>query len=180
MVSSLCFHGARRSAGRTPTTDGSDVLWLILKSLRVLAFEFADQNKIPHPFKGGMASEGRAHTFFFMKHHPQITVRAPELSARSYPRKRMNRSKLLNGARVGTSGMCSKSGWMNGDLFLEWLKFFVDNVKISEKQPALLIVANHESHRTTAVLECASSDGIIMLCVPLHTTHRLQPLDKLI
>ena len=94
-----------------------------------------------------------------------------------FPRKKEN-PRLLKDAPMGTLQLCSKNGWINGDLFLWWLKFFVSRVKPSKEESVLLVVDNHASHRTIDVLEYANEHSIIMLSVPPHTTHRLQPLDK--
>ena len=85
---------------------------------------------------------------------------------------------LLDGAPPGTLGMCSESGWINSELFLQWLQFFVVQTRPTQLRPQLLIVDNHKSHRAYDVLEYASQNHVIMLSVPPHTTHRLQPLDR--
>ena len=94
-----------------------------------------------------------------------------------FPRKRMNDPRLMDGAPPGARGMCSDSGWVNSDLFLEWLSFFVDQVKPSEEHSALLVLDNHESHRAFQVLDYATTHHVQLLTVPPHTTHRLQPMD---
>jgi hypothetical protein len=44
-------------------------------------------------------------------------------------------------------------------------------------RPRLLIIDGHNSHTTLRFLEYAESHNIIVLCLPPHTTHRLQPCD---
>ena len=63
-------------------------------------------------------------------------------------------------------------------LFLTWLKFFIEQTKPSKDKPILLIVDNHESHRSLQVLDYATEKSVILLSVPPHTTHKLQPLDR--
>ena len=41
----------------------------------------------------------------------------------------------------------------------------------------LLIVDGHNSHTTLEFLLYAERNGIVVLCLPPHTTHKLQPLD---
>jgi len=41
----------------------------------------------------------------------------------------------------------------------------------------LLILDGHESHINTAVIQYAVQQKIILLCLPSHTTHMIQPLD---
>ena len=78
------------------------------------------------------------------------------------PRKRTV-AGLLGGAPPHTLGMCSESGWINSKLFLQWLKFFVEQTRPTEQRPQLVIVDNHESHRADDVLECS-------LCHPVLPT----------
>jgi DDE superfamily endonuclease len=43
--------------------------------------------------------------------------------------------------------------------------------------PRLLIIDGHNSHTTVKFLEYAHEHNIIVLCLPPHTTHYLQPCD---
>ena len=95
-----------------------------------------------------------------------------------FPCKKMNDPRLLDATPPGTKGMCSPTGWVNIDLFRDWLEFFVQQVKPTEQRPVLLLVDNHESHRAVAVLEYALAHHMVMMSVPPHTTHKLQPLDR--
>lgn len=49
-------------------------------------------------------------------------------------------------------------------LFSDWLRRFAGIIKVSKKDPALLILDNHSSHYNLGAL-------------PLHTSHMLQPLN---
>ncbi|KAB0802144.1 hypothetical protein PPYR_04330 [Photinus pyralis] len=85
---------------------------------------------------------------------------------------------MLKGAPVGSKGGANQSGWSNEKLFLEWLDFFIEHARPSKEKPVLLILDNHESHVSVAVIEKARVSGIKMLTFPPHTSHRLQPLDR--
>lgn len=52
---------------------------LTIKSLRALAFEFAERNRIAHPFSNSMAGVGWVNGF--MARHPELSVRAPEATS---------------------------------------------------------------------------------------------------
>lgn len=41
----------------------------------------------------------------------------------------------------------------------------------------LLIMNNHETHISISVINFAKDNGIVLLRMPTHTSHRLQPLD---
>lgn len=93
-----------------------------------------------------------------------------------FPRKRLNPA-LLDRAPPGTLGLVSDSGWVNSTLFLQWLQFFVQKVRPTNEHKILLILDNHESHKSIDVLDYAKAHGVVILSVPPHTTHKLQPLD---
>ena len=42
----------------------------------------------------------------------------------------------------------------------------------------LVILDNHESHIFLCTIDEAKANGIVLLIIPPHTSHRLQPLDK--
>lgn len=92
-----------------------------------------------------------------------------------YPRKRAVPDNCKIGAVPNTLFRSSESGWMNSDLFLEWFKFFIEN--IPPTRPVLLITDGHASHVSIEVIELCRANGIHLLCLPAHNTHILQALD---
>ncbi|KAJ8939480.1 hypothetical protein NQ318_022534 [Aromia moschata] len=235
---------------------------LTRKDLCQLAYQFAEKNRINHPFKNDMA--GSQWYTNFMKRHPRLSLRQPEptsiarargfnkpqvqiffdnlksviekhnividniynvdetgihTSAKKppkvislvgkkqvgsissaergtlitslfccsatgkfippalvFPRKKRN-PRYLKGTPPGTIDLVTDNGWINTDTFLEWMKFFVSSVRPSATHKCLLIMDNHSSHRSIQVLDFASENNIILLTIPPHTTHKLQPLD---
>ena len=93
-----------------------------------------------------------------------------------FPRKNM-KEVMLKGAPVGTLGLANPSGWMNGDSFLEVMIHFVKYTNSSRSHRTLLILDNHESHLTPAVVNYAKENGVELLTLPPHCSNRLQPLD---
>ena len=85
---------------------------------------------------------------------------------------------LLKGSPPGTIGAVSSNGWIDSELFLKWLNHFVMFTKPSPQQKVILIVDGHASHKSLDVVEYASEQGVVMISLPPHTTHRMQPLDK--
>ncbi|CAH1980032.1 unnamed protein product [Acanthoscelides obtectus] len=85
--------------------------------------------------------------------------------------------RYMEGTPPGSSQLVTDSGWISSEAFLEWMKFFVSNVRPNEDHKCLLILDNHASHRSIDVLDYASQNNVIILSVPPHTTHKLQPLD---
>lgn len=66
------------------------------------------------------------------------------------------------------------NGWINGDLYIEWFKFFLKN--IPSARPVLLVQEGHSSHISIELIELARENNVPLLCLPFHTSHVL-PLD---
>jgi DDE superfamily endonuclease len=73
----------------------------------------------------------------------------------------------------------STNGWSCDALGLQWLeKIFDKHTKEKAgRGRRLLIVDGHSSHVNMRFLEIADRLRILVLILPAHTTHRLQPLD---
>ncbi|KAF2899785.1 hypothetical protein ILUMI_06406 [Ignelater luminosus] len=71
----------------------------------------------------------------------------------------------------------SDSGLINENLFVDWLHHFITFAKPTIDSPVLLILNNHESHVSFSSYLLCRKNGIILLSLPPHTSHRLQPLD---
>ena len=87
---------------------------------------------------------------------------------------------MLNGALPGTAGNANPSGWMNGTIFVDVLRHFQHHTQASITNKVLLILDNHESHITIDSLNYCKDNGIVLLTLPPHTSHKLQPLDTTI
>lgn len=93
-----------------------------------------------------------------------------------FPRKNM-KQELIDGAPPSTLGVPQQSGWMTTDIFFKWIKHFQSFVKASVNDKIILIVDGHASHKGIETLEYAKENGIHVICLPPHCTHRMQPLD---
>lgn len=93
--------------------------------------------------------------------------------------KRMRMAPELKiGAPEGSLVEISETGYIDSDLFVKWLQFFIDTVRPSKERKVLLCLDGHTTHsKNLKALELARDNGVIMLQLPGHTTHRLQPLD---
>lgn len=87
------------------------------------------------------------------------------------------RDHMMNGAPPSSVGRATASGWSNEDIFIDYLHHFIAHVKCSPTNKVLLILDNHDSHATLEAVDLAKSNGIVLLTLPPHTSHRLQPLD---
>ncbi|KAJ8897519.1 hypothetical protein PR048_002866 [Dryococelus australis] len=71
----------------------------------------------------------------------------------------------------------SKSGWQTEEIFLTFIKQFIEYTSPSLINTALLLLVNHSSHISCPVLGLCKASGVIRLSFPPHCSHRLQPLD---
>ena len=87
------------------------------------------------------------------------------------------RPKLTVGEVPGTVYGLSKKGWIDGELFELWFThhFLAHAPPV---RPLLLLMDRHSSHFHPSVIQRAAEEGVIMFCLPPHTTHLTQPLDK--
>lgn len=93
-----------------------------------------------------------------------------------YPRKRMPLTLQKNGP-IGASYKCSKNGWVNTEIFVEWLCHFQKYAKATESDPVLMILDNHSSHISIEAYDFCKKNFIHMISLPPHTSDHLQPLD---
>lgn len=94
-----------------------------------------------------------------------------------FPRKRM-KPELMNGAPSESIMFISDSGYINAELFYQYLKHFQKHAKASKEDPVLLILDNHSSHCTLEVVTFCKENSIHVLSIPPHSSHKTQPLDR--
>ncbi|XP_057312355.1 uncharacterized protein LOC130653871 [Hydractinia symbiolongicarpus] len=95
-----------------------------------------------------------------------------------FKRKR-KRQDLTEGAPVGTLNEVSDSGWINTELFMTYLKHFAEHTKPTKDDRVLLILDGHKSHtKNIGLIDFARDNGIEIVSLPPHTSHKLQPLDR--
>lgn len=86
--------------------------------------------------------------------------------------------ELKIGAPEGSIVEISESGYIDSMLFVKWLEFFIATVHPTKERAVLLCLDGHTTHsKNLKALELARDSGVIMLQLPAHTTHKLQPLD---
>ena len=94
-----------------------------------------------------------------------------------FPRQRM-KPELKDGAPPGTVFSCNGSGWMQMDTFGSWFEHFLNHVKPTNDDPALLIMDGHMTHtKNLDVVYRARENNVTLLTIPPHCSHKLQPLD---
>ncbi|KAJ8882035.1 hypothetical protein PR048_018523 [Dryococelus australis] len=93
-----------------------------------------------------------------------------------FPRKRGN--LLIDDAPPGSFAVYHVSDWRTKETFLAWFRWFLDFSNPGFQKPVLLILDCHSSHaKSLELINLARESNVGLLCFPLHTTHRLQPLN---
>jgi hypothetical protein len=70
-----------------------------------------------------------------------------------------------------------KSSYVTSEVFMTWLK----NHSLPRKPigKVLIVLDGHSSHVSDIdILDFANENDIVLLCLPSHSTHYLQPLDR--
>lgn len=93
------------------------------------------------------------------------------------PGQRAKRSLLDEATLPNTCFTMAKKGWINSDIFQKWVEWFAEYVPGNIPRPLLLIMDGCSSHIDDKVLKAASDNSIILLSLPPHCTHLVQPLD---
>lgn len=70
-----------------------------------------------------------------------------------------------------------QGAWMDDESGEAWFRdVFLKNC--GPERPQLLILDGHSSHETLTLVEMAVEQNIHLICLPPHTTHALQALDR--
>lgn len=94
-----------------------------------------------------------------------------------FPRKNM-KIELMNGAPPSSIYACHQSGWIQQEIFVQWLHHFIEFTKPTEEDPVILILDGHYSHtKNLEVVNVARAHHVVIICLPPHSTHKMQPLD---
>jgi hypothetical protein len=62
------------------------------------------------------------------------------------------------------------------DKFYDWLVHFSKHTNSAIANPVLLSMDNHLTHTTLKVFDFCKENGIVVVSLPPHTSHRMQPL----
>ena len=85
---------------------------------------------------------------------------------------------FIRGSSPGSIGRATRTGWINEEVFVDYLIHIVHHSRSIENK-ILFILDNHESHISLEAIDFARTSGIVLLTLPPHTSHRLQPLIDL-
>ena len=103
-------------------------------------------------------------------------VLPPHIIIKGKTAKSLN-SLATNDAPKGSKFSVSDSGWTKQGLALIWFKeHFIPNIGM--KRPQILIMDGHNSHNFVELIQAAIDSNIILVELPEHTSHWLQPSDR--
>ena len=85
---------------------------------------------------------------------------------------------MLHAAPPGSVGAAHQTGWMTTENFTAFMRHFIKCTKCSNGHPVLLILDNHDTHIAIETIYLAKNNGVVMRTLPLHCSHKLQPLDR--
>lgn len=66
---------------------------------------------------------------------------------------------------------CSKSGYINQDIFLDFLQHFNDHRHHIDGKKCILYLDGHKSHITINAVDFCIENDIEMVCLPPHRSH---------
>ena len=95
-----------------------------------------------------------------------------------FPRSRFVKESMLAGAAVVSVWCAAKSGWIDVEIFLKYIKQFIQFTNCSTKNPVLLIMDNHASHISLTASLMGRKHEKVMVTIHPHTSHKLQSLDR--
>lgn len=85
---------------------------------------------------------------------------------------------MLKGAPPGSIGGANPSGWSTETLFVDYINHFIAHTNPTNERKILLILDNHETHISIPAINLCKANGIVLLTLPPHCSHKLQPLDR--
>jgi hypothetical protein len=67
---------------------------------------------------------------------------------------------------------------MQVDIFVRWFRHFIQHSGATVESKVLLILDGHATHiQNLEVIDLARTNGVYIVSIPPHTSHKLQPLD---
>ncbi|XP_050338227.1 uncharacterized protein LOC126764602 [Bactrocera neohumeralis] len=93
-----------------------------------------------------------------------------------FPRVNM-KEIFMTHASHGAVGVANGSGYMNSDVFPQFMRHFIKHTGANADLPTMLLLDNRGSHLSIEAIDLALDHGITLLSFPPKFTHKMQPLD---
>jgi len=89
------------------------------------------------------------------------------------------KQELMNCTPPGSIHACHPSGWTQSEIFIQWFLHFTKHTKPTNEDPVILVPGEQYSHtRNLAVITLDRENHVDIICLPPHSSHKMQPLDK--
>ncbi|KAJ8937648.1 hypothetical protein NQ318_002162 [Aromia moschata] len=163
--------------------------------LRRLAYQWAEKMGKNHCFQKEKEIVGKDWLKGFLKRHQDLSIRKPEntrvmgfqpgcrvsikygiVTKLVFPlRQKLNRVI----SRKGRKQLSALTSAERGTTVTVAVCFnAAGTIGATKDSPVLLLLDGHHTHtKNLEVIDYAKQHGVVLLCFPLHSTHRLQPLD---
>ena len=81
--------------------------------------------------------------------------------------------------RLDQSTLDIPRGGYKARFFFQWFLHFIKHTKPTKDDPVILVLDGHYSHtRNLEVITLARENHVDIICLPPHSSHKMQPLDK--
>ena len=85
----------------------------------------------------------------------------------------------MNDTQPGSVHTCHPLGWIESEVFSQWFLHFIKHTKLTKEDPVILVLDGHYPHtRNLEVSTLARENHVDIICLPPHSNHKMQPLDK--
>ncbi|XP_039969507.1 uncharacterized protein LOC120781365 [Bactrocera tryoni] len=88
-----------------------------------------------------------------------------------FPRVNM-KEIFMTHASHGAVGVSNGSGYMNSDVFPQFMRHFIKHTGANADSPTMLLLDNHGSHLSIEAIDLALDHGITLLSFPPKCTHK--------
>jgi hypothetical protein len=94
-----------------------------------------------------------------------------------FPIKNM-KQELMNCTPPGSTHACHPSGLIQSENFSQWFLHFIKHAKPTKEDPVILVLDGHYSYTwNLEVVTVARENHVDIICLPLHSIHKMQPLN---
>ena len=146
--------------------DEKGFLMGVIKKLKVVIPRYEEKKHITQPGNREWVSIIECISTDGRKLEPWVIFKAKQLQKAWY--------ECEYNGHIATS----ENGWTDNWIGLQWLEHCFEKETSNQKgEYRMLILDGHASHVTTAAIQFCVDHKILLLCLPAHTTHILQPLD---
>ena len=89
------------------------------------------------------------------------------------------KQELMNGTPPGAIHVCHPCGWIQSEIFTQWLLHFIKRTKSTKQYLCILVPDGHYPQtRNLRVITLHRESHVDIICLPPNNSHKMQQLDK--